>query len=173
MSDNVESNEPESVETTMEITPEIQAIIDRSIAAKEDIFKRELAGLNKKNTELATKLSDGDSKSKTVEDRIAAIEKERDLERSRANNVEAFAHAGLSDDWRTAIDNPNPIERAQAIKELIDAETANAASALAAKLGQGDDVPLGSVKRTYKMAELKGKDPATINKLFEDGRIAG
>ena len=160
----------------MDVITEELSVEDRINQATDEItvgFKKEIAGLNRKNLDLQKTLEAKAVEGKSVEERIAAIEMDRTAANLRADTVEAFAKAGLSDDWRVAMDTKSPGERADAVKALIESERAKASEELAKEFTANPDKHLDGSNRTFTAEQLRGKSAEEINALWSAGRIAG
>ena len=91
--------------------------------------------LDKQNTDLRKDLERRDSGSKTLEERLAIIEREREEANNRARTVEAFADAGLGEPWRRTFEEADPYKRADMVRELLKSHEADVAKKLATNLG--------------------------------------
>jgi hypothetical protein len=137
-------------------------------------YENQLRGLNRANSLLKKELDEKTSAGKTVEERIASIEKERDRADRRAATMEAFGKHGLTEDFRSLFDIDDPDERAGTLKTLLDNHTKEAIKKTAADfLRDPESVPDGSSGRSYTVDQLKGMSPQDINKLWAAGRIKG
>jgi small-conductance mechanosensitive channel len=144
--------------------------IEQALKDQEARFKSEIAGLNRKNTELSQILKEKETASMSIEERIAKIEKEKAEADARANLVEAFAKQGLSDDWRQLFTISNPTDRAVVLKGLLEDYKGQIAKEMTGEFKRSPD-DISTSKRAVTLEELKGKSPTEINQLWAEGRI--
>ncbi len=147
-----------------------QNSIEQKLKDQEARFKAEIAGLNRKNSELINSLKEKETASMSIEERIAKIEKEKAEADARANLVEAFAEQGLSDDWRKLFTISDPKDRAIVLKGLLDDYKGSVAKEITGEFSRNPN-DINDSKRMVSMEELKGKSPQEINKLWAEGRI--
>ena len=152
-----------------------QELLDlkQKILDLETGHKSQLAGLNRKNTELTKDLDDRIRAGQTVEERIAALETENLSAVRRADAVEAFGQAGLKDEWRQLFTIKDPAEQAKALTSMLSEHTEVTAKKLASEFSKSPDDIIQTGKRSYTLKELEGKSPREINALWETGRVTG
>jgi len=148
--------------------------INPEIAKLKANYENQLRGLNKANSQLKKELDERTSAGKSVEERIAAIERARvDAER-RAATMEAFGKHGLSEDFRGLFDLDDPEDRAKTLKSLLEDYTKEATKKVASEFLRDPEAPRdGGSSRTYTVDQLKGMSTQDINKLWAEGRIKG
>ena len=153
-------------------TEDTQAVDwEQKFKDQETRFKAELAGLNRKNTELSKTLSEKEKEGMSVEERVKAIEAREHEAVRRAEAVEAFAKAGHNDSWRQLFTIKDPVEQAETLGTMLAEYKREISKQLASEYGRNPETALDSSKREYSMEDLKGMDPDKINKLFEEGRV--
>jgi hypothetical protein len=144
--------------------------VDKQVA---DLMAR-VRKLDQNNTNLQKELEKRTSGSKTLEERMAIIEREREEANNRARTVEAFADAGLGEPWRRVFEEADPYRRAEGVRELLKVHESDVAKNLATNLGTaGAPEMRGDGKPQYSMKDLEGMSEADINKAFREGRIEG
>lgn len=159
--------------TEKEENGDVQELIQKAIEEATIKFKGEIAGLNRKNSELQSILDAKKKEGQSIEERLANLENEKLQAIKRAETVEAFAQAGLDDSWRTALSLGNPAEQAQAIKDLLESVKAQTSEELSKQFNVDPEKHLDGSARMFTAEALKGKSPEEINKLWSEGRIMG
>lgn len=170
MSDEVQTTEP--IEQP-EVSPEIQTILDAKVAEIEAKYSSQLKGLDRSNTKLQKELHEKDLAGKTIEERIAAIERDKVKAETRAATMEAFGRAGLSEDWRSLFDITDPEDRAMALKDLLEEHSKGIQKEVATQFVRDPEQPADNGTRKYTMAQLKGKSETEIKELMKEGRVDG
>ena len=144
------------------------------IAKLKADFENQLRGLNRANSQLKKELDERSAGSKSVEERLAMMEKENQAVKRRAATMEAFGKYGLSEDFRALFDIDDPEDRAKTLKELLENHTKEATKKVASEFLREPEAPRdGSSGRQYTVEQLKGMSPAEINKLWSEGRVKG
>ena len=142
---------------------------EKRIQDLETKYKSEIAGLNRKNSELQKILKDKEKAGMSVEERMAALERESQEAKARLRMVEAFAEAGLDDQWRQALTLSDPVDQAKMIKGLVEQVKAEAVKGTVGEFSRNPKDISG--ERTYSLADLKGKSMKEINTLWAKGLI--
>lgn len=171
MSDSIEpttGNEP-----TGELSPDVQAIIDAEISKAKENYENQMRGLNRSVSNLQKELAEKNAAGKSIEERTADIERELQSAKARAATMEAFGRKGLSEEWRSLFDIKDPEARADALSGLLEDHTKALQKSIATQFVRDPEEPQGDSggKRSFTMPELKGKTPAEINKLWNEGRV--
>ncbi len=135
--------------------------------------KAELAGLNRKVTELTDSLTLKSRSSDTVEERINALEADRDSAVRRAESVEAFGKAGLKDEWRQLFTVKSPDDQAGMLNTMLETYKSNVMQEMAGEFKRSPDDMNADGARSFSMDQLKGKSTKEINALWAQGRIKG
>ena len=144
------------------------------IAKLKAEYENQLRGLNRANSQLKKELDERTSAGKSIEERIAAIEKARVEAERRAATMEAFGKHGLSEDFRSLFDLDDPEDRAKTLKSLLEGYTKEATKKVASEFLRDPETPRdGTSGRQYSVDQLKGMSPQEINKLWNSGRIKG
>jgi hypothetical protein len=157
-------------EEAVKLTPEIQAYLDNQIDDVKKNYAAEISGLSRTNTKLKKDLDTKETSGKSVEERIAKLEKVATDANSRADTMEAFGKAGLSEDWRELFDISDPTERATVLKGLLEDHAKNVSKKTATSLIR-DPEKVGGGKTMYTMEQAKDLGPKEINRLYSEGRI--
>jgi hypothetical protein len=139
----------------------------------ETKFNAEKSGLMRRNTQLEKVLAEKEKASMTVEERIQALEAEKQKAELRAQAVEAFGKAGLEDEWRQLFDVQDPEARAETLNAMLADYKRRVTQEVATEYGRKPDASLDDSKREYKVSDLKGMSPEQINKLYAEGRVKG
>ena len=157
---------PEAPEATLDAKALMEKIQDL-----ETRSKAEIAGLNRRNTELQKALEDKEKAGMSIEERFAQLEKENQEAKLRVATVEAFATAGVADEWRQALTLHDPKDQATMIKGLIEGIKSESVKSVAGEFAR-DPSKLGSEGLTpVSVEDLKGKNPAEINALWAKGLV--
>ena len=156
-----------------DVSGSVEELVQKAVDEVSSKFKGEIAGLNRKNTELQNVLDAKKKEGQSIEERLASLESEKLQAIKRAETVEAFAHAGLDDSWRTALSADNPEVQAQAIKDLLEGVRAKTAEELSKQFNVDPEKHIDGSARMLTAESLKGKSPDEINKLWSEGRIMG
>lgn len=144
------------------------------IAKLKADYENQLRGLNRANSQLKKELDERALAGKTVEERIAAIEKGKIAAEKRAETMAAFGKHGLSEEFRSLFDLDDPEERAATLKGLLENHTKEATKRVATDFLRDPEAPRdGSTGRTYTVDQVKGMSTQDINKLWVEGRIKG
>jgi len=133
--------------------------------------KAELAGLNRKNSELQEKLKSRELAGASVEERINALELDRDSAVRRAEAVEAFGQAGLKDEWRQLFSVKDPTEQAGILNTMLSEYKQTITKEMAGEFSRSPDDIGSPGKSSFTMRQLEGKSPKEINQLYAEGRI--
>jgi len=157
----------------METVPDEPVLSDVEQKAHDiDVrHKAELAGLNRKNTELQDRITSRDKAGASVEERINALEADRDSAVRRANAVEAFGQAGLKDEWRQLFTVKDPTEQAGMLTTMLSDYRQDVTKEMAGEFSRAPDDIGSSGKSSFTMKQLDGKSPKEINQLYAEGRI--
>lgn len=147
---------------------------DPVIAKMMTDYENQLKGLNRANSALKKELDERSASAKSVEDRIAILEREKQATDRRAATMEAFGRHGLTEDFRSLFDIDDPEDRAVTLKGLLENHVKDATKKVASEFLRDPEAPRdGASGRTYTVAQLKGMSPAEINKLWKEGRVKG
>jgi len=133
--------------------------------------KAELAGLNRKNTELQDRITAKERAGASVEERINALEAENVVANRRADAVEAFGKAGLKDEWRQLFSVKDPGEQAGILNTMLSDYKQTITKEMAGEFSRSPDDIGSAGKSSFTMRQLEGKSPKEINQLFAEGRI--
>lgn len=164
--ENIENVEPEA-------KPLAAVPTEESDKRVSELMER-VRKLDRQNTDLRKDIEKRDSGAKTVDERLAELERERDEARNKSRTVEAFADAGLGENWRKVFEEPDPFKRAEGVRSLLKETESNVAKKLATELGTAGTPAVGqSGKPQYTMDDLKDMSEAEINKAFAEGRVSG
>ena len=157
----------------METVPDEPVLSDVEQKAHDiDVrHKAELAGLNRKNTELQDRITSRDKAGASVEERINALEADRDSAVRRANAVKAFGQAGLKDEWRQLFTVKDPTEQAGMLTTMLSDYRQDVTKEMAGEFSRAPDDIGSSGKSSFTMKQLDGKSPKEINQLYAEGRI--
>jgi len=136
-------------------------------------YENQLRGLNRANSALKKELDERSATGKTVEDRIAALEREKSIAERRAATMEAFGKQGLSEDFRALFDLDDPLDRAKTLKSLLDDYTRDVQKKAAAEFLRDPETPRDGSSAQYTVEQMKGKSPEEINRLWAAGKIKG
>lgn len=147
--------------------------VEDAVAEMGLLHKRELAGVNGKVTELTKTLDKKTLEGQSIEERLASLEADKTAAVKRADSVEAFAKAGLSDDWRGVLAMNDPVAQAEALNGLIAGVKTKASEELSKEFNVDPEKHLDGSKRQFTAEDLKGKSPAEINRLWDEGRVVG
>lgn len=162
-----EPTKPE--DQTIEITPDIQAMIDKAVEKSTEGLRNEISAKDRTITGLKKDLEKSDPKS--VEDRLAALESRAvDAER-RADTTEAFSKAGLSNGFRELFNITDPVERAEKLADLLAERDSEIRKEIASEFSEepGESRPGKSRKLSKK--DLEGMTPKEINDAYAKGLI--
>ena len=136
-------------------------------------YDNQLRGLNRANSQLKKELEERSAGTKSVEERIAALEREKHAAERRAATMEAFGKHGLSEDFRSLFDIDDPIDRAKTLKSLLDDYTKDVQKKAASEFLREPEAARDPSIRQYSVDQLKGRTPQEINKLWSEGKIKG
>lgn len=162
--------EPDERKPLEAVPQETQAEADKRYAELMERVRK----LDRQNTDLRKDLERKDSGSRTMEERLAIIEQEREEANNRARTVEAFADAGLGESWRRVFEEKDPFKRAEDVRTLLKAHEQDVAQKMATEIGTAGAPEIGkSGKPSYTMEELANMSEAEINKAFNEGRVQG
>jgi predicted nucleic acid-binding Zn-ribbon protein len=161
-------------EQTPELSPEMQEILSAKAAEIEAKYQNELRGLNRTITNYKKEIDEKTLAGKSVEERIAAIEADRQRAQQKMATMEAFSRAGLSEDWRGLFDVSDPEDRANTLKSLLEDYSKGIQKKTASQfIREPSEGGEGGGQRTYTVAQLKGLSAEEINKLWNEGRVKG
>lgn len=163
------AKENETEAEQVEITPEVQAIIDKAVAESTATLGNDLRTRDKTITKLQKDLEKSDPKS--VEERLAAIEAERDSERKRADTTEAFSKAGLSNDFRELFSVDDPSERADRLASLLESRDSAMRAEIVSELTVTPGESSNSGSGRISPEDAKNMTPKEINDAFASGRL--
>jgi hypothetical protein len=147
---------------------------DGGLAKIKADYENQLRGLNRANSLLKKELDEKSASGKSVEDRIATLEKERQVAQRRADTMEAFGKHGISEDFRALFDLEDPLDRAKTLKSLLEDYTRDVQKKAAAEFLRDPEAPRdGGSNQQYTVEQMKGRSPEEINRLWSAGKIKG
>ncbi len=166
----VDTSNDEKVTESVKLDIETQAYLDNQLDAQRGKYETEISGLSRANTQLKKDIETQETSGKSIEERMAALERGKADSDLRADTMEAFGKAGLSEDWRELFDITDPTERATALKGLLEDHTKGVRKETATSLIR-DPEKVGDSKTMYTMEEARNLGPKEINRLYSEGRI--
>ena len=160
-----------------EVKTEPVQVVEQEISEEQKTIaelRHKLSNADRKITDLAKDIEKRNKAGKSIEERMADLEREREIANRRADSVTAFSDAGLGENWRTVFDESDPFKRAEKVHDLLKAHEQEVAKKLAADFGKDGSTPtVSGGKPTYSMKDLESMSESDINRAFAEGRVQG
>lgn len=170
--DNQETNQEPNQEPAGD-NDSMEKIIAARVEAATMGLKKEINGLNRKNSELDANLREAGNSKSTVEDRLAQLEEERLASRKHTAELEAFGEAKLDVEWLKPFNTDDPYERATLLKELLADNERKVATDLGRQLGGRAPIQNRRTpdKESFTTEDLRGLSSDEINRLWAEGKV--
>jgi len=160
-----------------EVKTEPVQVIEQEVSDEQKLItelRHKLSNADRKITDFAKDIEKRNKAGKSIEERMADLERERELANRRADSVTAFSDAGLGENWRTVFDESDPFKRADVVRELLKTHEQEVAKKLASELGRDGSAPtVTGGKPNYSMKDLESMSDTEINRAFAEGRVQG